>query len=123
MLFVGAQSAEKFSSVPPPDLCNLTLIRWRDNQGDTKRCRVIRSIFPKWHEVGRILGMGAAELSAISLKNQKDPEPCCIDVVTKWLEDDSPRYPLTWEGVFELLDDIDEAILASELQNALHSLD
>ena len=84
---------------------------------------MIRSICPKWHEVGRLLGMGAAELSAISLKNREKPEPCCTDVVTKWLEDDSPRYPLTWEGVFELLDDIDEAKLASELQNALHSQD
>ena len=73
--------------------------------------------------MGRLLGMGAAELSAISLKNHENPEPCCTDVVTKWLEDGSPHYPLTWEGVFELLDDIDEAILASELQNALHSQD
>ena len=63
--------------------------------------------------------MGAAELSAISLKNQKDPEPCCTDVVTKWLEDGSPHYPLTWGGVFELLDDLDETTLATELKNAL----
>ena len=80
---------------------------------------MIRSICPKWHELGRLLGMGAAELSAISLKNQKDPEPCCTDVVAKWLEDGSPHYPLTWGGVFELLDDLDETTLATELKNAL----
>ena len=55
------------------------------------------------------------------MKHQKDPELCCIEVLTKWLDNGSPHYPLTWEGVFELLYDLDETELISELENALLS--
>ena len=68
-----------------------------------------------------MLGMKQYELSTISMRNQKDPKPCCIEVLTKWFEDGSPHYPLTWEGMFELLEDLDETELISELQNALLS--
>ena len=120
-LFVGAQSTEKFSSLPPPDLRNLTNIRWKNAKGENERCRVIDAISPKWHEVGIMLGMKHYDLTTISMRNQKDPKPCCIEVLTKWLEDGSPHYRLTWEGLFELLDDLDETKISSELQNALLS--
>ena len=120
-LFVGAQSTEKFSSLPPPDLRNLTNIKWRNDKGECRKCCLIVSICPKWHKLGILLGMRGPTLSAFSMKNRENPEQCCNDVIIKWLEDGSPHYPLTWEGVFELLDDLDETEFISELQNALLS--
>ena len=58
--------------------------------------------------MGILLGMRRSTLSAISMENQIDPEQCCNNVIIKWLEDSSPHYSLTWEGVCELLEDIGE---------------
>ena len=55
------------------------------------------------------------------MKHQKDPEQCCVEVLTKWLDNVFPEYPLTWEGVFELLYDLDETELISKLEIALLS--
>ena len=120
-MYTGTRSTEKYSSLPPPNLHDLTIIRWKNENGVNERCRVIRSICLKWHEVGIMLGIKHSDLTTISMRNLKDPKPCCIEVLTKWLEDGSPHYPSTWEGVFELLDDLDETVLSSELQNALLS--
>ena len=72
-------------------------------------------------QIGNFARYEGAYTSAISMKNRENPEQCCNDVIIKWLEDGSPHYPLTWEGVFELLDDLDETEFISELQNALLS--
>ena len=81
---------------------------------------MIRSIKYKWHEMGRLLGRGD-ELEAISMKHQKDPESCCIDLLQKWLNGGcSSEYPVNWDGLLELLNDLDFNNLAEELKNALH---
>ena len=80
---------------------------------------MIRSIKHKWHEMGRLLGRGD-ELESISMKHQKDPESCCIDLLQKWLDGGcSSQYPVTWDGLLELLDDLEFSIVAEKLKSAL----
>ena len=98
---------------------SLTIIKWRNDEGNVDRFNVISSVAYKWRDVGKILGIGYGPLEAISMKHQKDPEPCCDDVFKKWLEDGSDHYPITWGGLVELLEDAGLPQVSNDLKIAL----
>lgn len=103
----------------PPTLRSLTIIKWRDDQGQTQRYSVLSMISHKWRKIGTLCGLKHAQLESIWMKNLKDPEPCCIDILTKWMEDGSSYYAVSWEGLFELLGDLELPQVITDLQNAL----
>ena len=91
-------------SAPALNLHSLTIIKWRNDEGNVDRFNVISSVAYKWHDIGKILDIDYGSLEAISMKHQ-DPKRCCDDVFNKWLEDGSDHYPITWDGLVEILKD------------------
>ena len=83
------------------------------------KCNVIESISPNWYKAGKLLGLEACLLQTFALKHQKDPIPCCDEVMSKWITAGSPDYPLTMRGLFILLSDLDEKELIKKLNNAV----
>ena len=47
---------------------------------------------------------------------------CCHDVLVDWLHENQGGYSATWEGVVQLLEDMDLSAAAQQLKNALHSV-
>ena len=110
------------STSPQPTVSfqKLTIIKWKDENGEQKPLRIISNVAPKWHEAGRTLGIEFYDLESIG-KKHRDPDDCCCDVFKKWMDGGcSTEYPVSWEGLTELLVDLQLEVLANNLKIALN---
>lgn len=98
---------------------NLTLIKWTDSLGKQRKLRIVQQICPKWRQSGNLLGISDPVLESILSQYHGDLEECCYAVMRKWLDNGSPDYPLSWDGLLELLNDIECSQVAEDLQDAL----
>ena len=98
---------------------DLTLIKWKDSQGKLHRLRIIQSICDKWRIVGNLLEISDSVLESILSQYRGDLVECCYAVMRQWLDNKARGYPLTWEGLIELLDDAECAQVAEEVKHAL----
>ena len=103
-----------------PKMGELHIFTW-SAQGKKKKIRVIKSTCAKWQKIGDILGCDPHYLKALHQKHQGDPEDTCRDIFCEWLEVGAfqTNYEMSWEGVMELLDDLDYTVLVRDLKEAL----
>lgn len=88
-------------------------------EGSTQRLRIVDEICPRWKDVGDIIGLGRSQMDAIEKKRLMDCRDCCRDVLSEWLEHGKKRYPVSWEGMCELLEDLRFNFIAQQLKEAL----
>ena len=100
---------------------DLTLMKWKDSEGKQHKLRIVQSICPQWRAIGNMLDISDSVLESTLSHYRGDLEECCYAVLRRWLDNGSPDYPLTWEGLLELLEDADCAQVAEELRGALSS--
>ena len=100
---------------------NLTLIRWRDGQGRIRRFYLMDNISYKWRIIGELLGLPFPKLESIAMEHRDKPENCCRSVLGQWLDNPPPRYPTTWQGLLELLEDGKLGEIATQLRTALEN--
>ena len=77
-----------------------------------------------WWNAGLLLGLTTAELGDIK-QEMDDNERRFAFVFSKWIADNGhpPKYPLSWDGVCELLSTLDKEEVAEELRQALKGKD
>lgn len=64
-----------------------------------------------------------AILEGYRMKYAHDNKKCCVHVFNQWIQNNgSQNYPLTWEGLHDLLLDIEHATAAEDLKSALASI-
>ena len=78
------------------------------------------NICPKWTYIGYLLDISDSVLESILSQYHGDLEECCHAVLRQWLDNGSPDYSLTWEGLFELLEDADCAQVGEVLRDYLN---
>ena len=100
-------------------LDQLSLIKWVDDQGQTQRFHLHKSISHKWRDIGIFTQLTYSGLENISEKSRGDPEKCCLAVLGNWLENPSDKYPPTWSRLIELLDDCELTQIAEDLRDIL----
>ena len=107
-----------------PSLKDLTLLWWTDDEGKIHRFHLLRKVSGDWLKAGLLLGLTTAELWDIMLK-MDDNERRFAFVFRKWIADNGhpPEYPLSWDGVCELLSDLDKEEVAEELRQAIKGKD
>ena len=71
----------------------------------------------KWRDIGELLDISHSELESVTVKNHGDPKNCCRDILAKWLDNPPDEYPMTWQGLFELLEDSRLGQVVSQLRN------
>ena len=98
---------------------HLTLIKWNDASGTTQRFYLMDRISAKWREIGKLLDLSAAQLQGIAMEHQGNQEDCCSAVLSKWMENPPREYPVSWEGLMELLEDSRLSQVVKELKTAL----
>ena len=76
-------------------------------------------ISTKWREIGDLLDLSAAQLDGIATEHQGKQEACCRAVLSKWMENPPREYPVSWEGLMELLEDSRLSQVVEELKTAL----
>ena len=98
---------------------HLSLIKWKDDQGQTQKFFLRDKISHKWRDIGERAGLTFPELENISEKYRSDPKECCRAVLGQWLDNPPPDYPTTWQGLLELLEDSQLCQVVSELRAIL----
>ena len=59
-----------------------------------------------------------SEVETIERKYRSDPKDCCCAMFQHWLNGNGVS-PCSWRKLIELLDDLDQEVLAQEIQSAL----
>lgn len=102
-----------------PSLEKLTLLKWKDEQGTTQRLRLIRELSHEWETIGTLLHIGTPKLKNLS----KKPEHNCREVFEEWITNHGcDQYPLSWDGISELLYDVENEAAAKKLEEALKQI-
>ena len=76
-------------------------------------------ISPSWRDIGELTDLSASDLKNIATEHHNIPLECCRDVLNRWLENPPTGYPITWRGLFELLEDCKLCQVVSELKTVL----
>ena len=58
------------------------------------------------------------QLDIIDMKHRGDPEACCGAMFQHWLKGNGIT-PCSWRTLIELLDDLDEEVLAQEIETTV----
>ena len=106
------------SSTPSLSISNLTCLRWTD-KGQARILKIREKISPRWEEAGDLLGLTVERLKGIDMHRRGDVGMCCRDVLVDWLHENQGGYPATWEGVVQLLEDMELSAAAQQLKKAL----
>ena len=103
----------------PINPSHLQLVKWKDRQGQTQRFYLMDVIGNKWRSVGHQLGLLPSQLEGIASQFGNNATECCRAVLGEWLENPPSDYPVTWEGLMELLEDCKLTQVAVKLKSAL----
>ena len=72
----------------------------------------------KWKDIGYQIDISPRELEEMGRKNSIDE--CCEKVLSEWLNEQGANYyPVTWEGLYLLLRDVNAAKEAECLKEAV----
>ena len=104
------------SCVAKPNSANLTVIRWRNQHGEEKKFHLKSEVYHKWRKIGNLV-CSRQQLQVWA--REKDSEDCCEEVLFHWLDHPPRRYPATWDGLYELLDDSELGEVATQLCEAV----
>lgn len=112
---------EENGEVGTPTLQLLTLIKWTDSNGVERSYNLVDQISSKWEDV--VIRLKLNHRRDNYKQNNADNEQCLKDVFTDWIHQNGhpPEYPLTWVGVFQLLQDVGMTTAAEDLKKALES--
>ena len=102
-----------------PTLQELTLIKVNKN-GKNINIKIIDSVAPEWKTLAALFNFDKTgqNLKLIEAKYQKEgPVACCQAMFQYWLKGNG-KEP-TWKVLIELLHDIDESELASQVKAAI----
>ena len=98
---------------------HLTLIKWKDENGELQQFYLRDNIAYKWRTIGELFGLTFSKLQGLEEEYRGRTEECCRAVLGHWLDNPPPEYPTTWQGLIDLLEDSKLGQVVSELRNAL----
>ena len=99
-----------------PSSANLSVIWWKNERGEVRKFRLKSQVYHKWRRIGSLV---ASRQQVEVWSREMNSEDCCDAVLSQWLDHPPRRYPATWEGLCELLDDCELGEVASELKLAV----
>lgn len=113
----NAESTSKPPVTRPPTMKTLTLLKWQ-NEGKIEKFQTKKQIFLKWRDIGILLEIPWQVLEDWQ-RTKQSSEVCCDAVINHWLNNPTEEYPATWEGLYDLLEDCELDVVASNLKKAV----
>ena len=101
------------------NLHHLTVLKWADSDDQRHILRLRNEMTSKWRDVGDLLEVESSRQEEIDIRHRGDMRMCCRDVFVEWLQMETPCYPTSWEGVLDLLEDLELNKVANKLKEAL----
>ena len=107
-----------------PSLRFLKLFKWRDESGAKQQLKIIESISSKWQDLATLVGLSMSQMDGIQKQSLLETEQCCLRVFDHWIisNGEFTDYPITWSGLYELLEDISHRALAEQMRTALQTV-
>ena len=102
-----------------PNLDDLTVLKYTE-RGETKRIRILSEARHKWKDIASLICGVTNIISAMEQKCCNDPYDCLRDVVIENFISKKPqKYSQDWNGLIELLDDVNLEELSERVKHAL----
>ena len=79
----------------------------------------MEKIETKWRDIGQLAGLSITQLESVAIEHRDKPTEYCRAVLGKWLENPPDGYPITWDGLIELLQDCELISVVKELKSVL----
>lgn len=99
------------------NLSNLRLLKMTDRGGRHHEVRILEGVMNQWLEIGDLLEINDPTLSSFGEKTLRNPMECCRNVFQEWIKKGgTEKYPCTWNGVVQLLQDIQCNSLAMDMK-------
>ena len=114
-----------FSSLPDVEHHFVDLIKWEDENGVQRELRIYSKIAHRWRQIATRLGFELGEIESVE-ENHHRNESRITAVLRRWFENarslrNAGRYPKSWQGLINLLEDAELGEVAEELKKALSS--
>ena len=99
------------------------MIKWTDSKMQMHEMHLINAMSPYWKRASDLLGLDIYRISRIE-SNNRSVEECCREVMLQWLSeaDGAYNYPRTWDGLYELLKDMELPAIAKNLRGQSKAL-
>ena len=101
-------------------------LKWRDimilhysENREEKILRIMSKIAVKWRELARMFDFDERLIAENHNNGVEFSSKCCHDVLYKWFQKGSSRYPVTWNGFICALRDIELYELVKDIEIAL----
>ncbi len=99
---------------------SLALIKWRDKEGRDQKFCLRDKVSSKWWDLGILLTIEQALLDGWDSQYLKNASRCWDKVMDTWITSrGTGDYPSTWEGVYQLLEDINCGKFVDALREAV----
>ena len=106
-----------------PTLDELMILKYTD-EGVKKKVRIISTASHKWKDIATLICDDANKTNALEKQYQGDPNECLRQVfIHSFINKKPVNYSQDWNGIIELLDDIDLETAAKEVEHALVCID
>ena len=104
----------------------MDLIKWEDESQIRRELRIYSKIAHKWKQIATRLGFEIGEIESIRKNSSFDDNDRITAVLRQWFENakslpNASRYPKSWQGLINLLEDAELGEVAEELKRALFS--
>ena len=101
------------------------LIKWEDENGVKRELRIYSKVSHKWRQIATQLGFELGEIESIEENHYRNYSRVTA-ILVRWFENaknlaNASRYPKSWQGLINLLEDVELGEVAEELKRALAS--
>ena len=114
-----------FTSLTDVEHHFVDLIKWEDESETKRDLRIYSKIAHKWKQIATRLGFELGEIESVDA-DYRTSYHRITTVLGRWFENakslpNASRYPKSWQGLINLLEDVELGEVAEELKKALSS--
>ena len=104
-----------------PSLKELLVLKYTD-EGEKKKIGIISAASHKWKDITVLICDDANKVTKLATQYQNEPNECLKQVFLDNFINKKPQdYPQNWNGLIELLNDVELEALADKVKHALSS--
>ena len=104
-----------------PTLEELLVLKYTNN-GEQKKLRIVNEACHKWRDIANLICSDANIVRVLEQTYHDNPSECLKRIFIDYFINKEPRgYSQDWNGVLELLDDIELKTLAKNVTSALNN--
>ena len=106
-----------------PTLNELVILKYTD-KGEKKKVRIISKASHRWKDIASLICDDTNKIRILEQTCHSDPNECLKQTfIDHFLKKEPQRYSQDWNGLIELLEDVDLETVAKEVEHALSCIE